>query len=175
MATGAEFPLASEGGAQCISNTRAGFCWSIRKSGPAPTPEVMERARRHATQLESAMQLLDAGDPTLVPLQEAHKKEKAQASAPLLADRVSASEMCVVRKKKCLEEAEQEIVDAIKRPRCSQKPRSWQGRRDWVESRICRRSPPRLVVATRNAWPDGSSGLGDHHKAATGNWSCGEL
>ena len=48
---------------------------------PAPTPEVMEGAPRHATQLETGFLL----------------------------------QMCVVRKKKCLEEAEQEIVCAIKR------------------------------------------------------------
>ena len=101
----------------------------VRKSGPVPTPEeVMERARR-ATQLESATQSLDAGDPALVPLQEALKKAKAQASAQPLADRVSASEMYVARKKKRLEEAEQEILEAIKREMFS-KPRSWQGRRD---------------------------------------------
>ena len=88
---------------------------SVRKSGPAPTPEeIMERARRRAMQLESAMQLLDAEDPALVPLQENLKKAKAQASAPPLADRVSASEMYVARKKKRLEEAEQEILEAIK-------------------------------------------------------------
>ena len=53
---------------------------TVRQSGPAPTPEeVQERARR-ATQLESAMQLLDAGDPALIPLQEALKKAKAQAA-----------------------------------------------------------------------------------------------
>ena len=85
----------------------------VRKSGPVPTPEeVMERARSRATQLESAMQLLDARDPALVPLQEDLKKAKAQASAPPLADRVSASEMYVARKKKRLEEAEQEILGA---------------------------------------------------------------
>ena len=88
----------------------------VRKSGPVPTPEeVIQRARRRATQLESAMQLLDAGDPALVPLQEALKRAKAQASAPPLVDRVSASEMYVARKKKRLEEAEQEILEAIKR------------------------------------------------------------
>ena len=71
----------------------------VRKSGPDPTPEeVMERARRRATQLESAMQLLlDAEDPALTPLQEALKKAKAQAAPPPLADRVSASEMHVAR------------------------------------------------------------------------------
>ena len=66
----------------------------------------MERARRRAMQLESAMQLLDDEDPALVPLQEALKKAKAQPCA---------SEMCVARKKKRLEEAEQEILEAIKR------------------------------------------------------------
>ena len=89
---------------------------TVRQSGPAPTPEeVMERARRHATQLESAMQLLDAGDPALIPLQEALKKAKAQAATPPLADRVSASEMYVARKKKRLEEAEVAVLEAIKR------------------------------------------------------------
>ena len=62
---------------------------TVHKSGPAPTPkEVMERARRRATQLGSAMQLLDAGDPALIPLQEALKKAKSQAATPPLADRV---------------------------------------------------------------------------------------
>ena len=71
----------------------------VRKSGPAPTPEeVMERARRRATQLESAMQLLDAEDPALAPLQEALKKAKAQASAPPLADWVSASAEQLIEK-----------------------------------------------------------------------------
>ena len=88
----------------------------VRKSGPAPTPEeVMERARRRATQLESAMQLLDAEDSALIPLREALKKAKAQAATPPLADRVSVSEMSVARKKKRLEEAEEEILEAIKR------------------------------------------------------------
>ena len=81
----------------------------------ATPEEVMERPRRRATQLESAMQLLDAGDPALIPLQEALKKAKAQAATPPLADRVSASEMYVARKKKRLEEAEGEILEAIKR------------------------------------------------------------
>ena len=92
VATGAEFPSASEGGARCVSrNTHEGFCRS---------PSF------------SDMQLLDAENPALVTLQEALKK--AKASAPPLADRVSASEMYVAKKKKRLEEAEQEILEAIK-------------------------------------------------------------
>ena len=55
------------------------------------------------------------GITALIPLQEALKKAKAQAATPPLADRVSASEMYVARKKKRLEEAEEEILEAIKR------------------------------------------------------------
>ena len=47
--------------------------------------------------------------------QEALKKAKAQAATPPLADRVSASEMYVARKKKRLEEAEVEVLEATKR------------------------------------------------------------
>ena len=90
----------------------------------------MERARRRATQLESAMQLLDAEDPALIPLQEALNKAKAQAAAPPLADRVSASEMYVARKKKRLEEAEEEILEAHQASRSSQSRGRRQGRED---------------------------------------------
>ena len=47
---------------------------------------------------------------------EALKKAKAQAATPLLAVRVLASEMYVARKKKRLEEAEVEVLEAINRP-----------------------------------------------------------
>ena len=98
-------------------------------SGPAPSPEeVMERARVRVAQLEVAIQLLDVEDPALPPLREALMKARAQASAPPLTDQITSSKMYVARKKKRLEEAEQGILEAVrKRAEVVAGEESWPG------------------------------------------------
>ena len=84
--------------------------------GPAPSPEeVIERARVRVAQLEAAVQLLDVEDPALPPLREALMKARVQASAPPLTDQIASSELYVARKKKRLEEAEQGILEAVRK------------------------------------------------------------
>ena len=148
------------------SDTRAGFCWSPPFSARSSSQEWSSShsrgghgARRCTTQLESAMQLLDAGDPALVPLQEALKKAKAQASAPPLRPGFDFQDArSQEEEKRVEEEAEQEILEAIKRRDVLKKKSRGRGRGGktfWVESRTCQRrrphcrSPPMLVVATR--------------------------
>ena len=85
-----------------------------RQSGPAPTPEEGHGACTPSCNTVGVSHAV-VGDPALIPLQEALKKAKAQAATPPLVDRVTASEMHVGRKKKRLEEAEGEVLEAIKR------------------------------------------------------------
>ena len=75
----------------------------------------MERARVRVAHLEAAVQLLDVEDPALPPLREALMKARAQASAPPLTDQIASSELYVARKKKRLEEAEQGILEAVRK------------------------------------------------------------
>ena len=75
----------------------------------------MERARVRVAQFEAAVQLLDVEDPALPPLREALMKARAQASAPPLTDQIASPELYVARKKKRLEEAEQGILEAVRK------------------------------------------------------------
>ena len=82
-------------------------------------PRLRRRSwKEHAVrvaQLEAAVQLLDVEDPALPPLREALMKARAQASAPPLTDQNASSELYVARKKKRLEEAEQGILEAVRK------------------------------------------------------------
>ena len=83
------------------------------KSPPIHPDERLARARVRVGQLESAIKVLDPGDPTLPVLQEALKKAQQQAKTPSLESRVRVAEEYLARKKKRLAEAEQAVVAAV--------------------------------------------------------------
>ena len=110
--TGTEVPSASED-AQCVSCTThegswwSSYCAEIQWQHSSPEWSSPHSSGGHGACTPScntvgvSHAVVGCGDPALIPLQEALKKAKAQAAKPPLADRVSASEMHVARKKKC--------------------------------------------------------------------------
>ena len=115
-----QWPLASKDGKPQQPRQLGGACPAAvhkepqkAKSPPIHPDKRLARARVRVGQLESAIKVLDPGDPTLLVLQEALKKAQQQAKTPSLESRVRVAEEYLARKKKRLVEAEQAVVAAV--------------------------------------------------------------